>query len=269
MKTAISTVLTAVLASALGAQNGNGFTFAYGDGQWGGSVALAGHANFTAANGTLAADLGSSTRALVRMDGNLREAFFVSGDVDAAMSANVLTRLRLGASLATELLVRIGGVTVYRTTSGNTAGLGAEEFGNVFGSRGFSGSVEIGPFSVALTGNATADVDFSLAPSLNLFPVPSVGLALTGTGDVRGTSSVSIGAFGVTVGISSLIDPADPTATIEAHTNFVTVGGSLSWNIPRIRVVIDVFATALGVTYRQRIANLDLNGTTGSLPIGL
>ncbi len=277
LRNSLPLALALVSCAGLAAQSAERTrTFSYGDSEWGGSARFAGHAAFSTTQRTailrdFTGDLGAEVQTHANLAGNRIEAFDVRGDFDANLRGSFsLSGISYSPSVAIALNVRIGGATIYRRESTQTASAAFNpSTRNLVAGRGFNELVQVGPVAVTVYANGVADIDCNLRPRLALLP-PSIGLELVGTGEVNGSFGASVGVLGFAVGVSGTVDLADPRGTVEVHTNFVTVGGSVGWSIDAIRLFLQVFARApLLPEFRVTVVDRDFAGTTGSLPFGL
>ncbi|MFO1054693.1 MAG: hypothetical protein U1F36_20920 [Planctomycetota bacterium] len=266
--------LCLTLTAGLAAQGGQyDRTLDFGTADWGGNIRVAGHSNYSDVNTTLlrrvqTSDIGHLASSSLRMDGRVREAYSITCDSDASIVSDFSLATRTTsrvATIANSMAVRINGNTVFSYAGSNTAARAVDLLPlDLFGSNGYAVTVQVGPYAVTLRERATSDVNATLTPRLSTSTL-TAGLNLTTQVQLEGSAFASLSALGVTVGVDSVLDFADPTCSLDLSTDFRSAVAVASWAVGTIRMNLDVFARALGLEWRLPIVHFDIPGFSGSL----
>ncbi|MFO1054691.1 MAG: hypothetical protein U1F36_20910 [Planctomycetota bacterium] len=266
--------LCLTLAAGLAAQGGQfNRTIDFGTAAWGGDLNLAGSAAYrdfyvNPLTRVQSASLSLYAASTLRMDGRGRVPFLILASDDSSISSVVdpVTRwVSRSTQVSHGMSVRVNGTTVFsyfsNTNAARTLNLSPL---NLFGSSGYSEIVQVGPYSVSLRTNATSDVNATLTPRISTTTLTS-GMRLAVNVQEEGSASASFSVAGVTVGVDSLLDLADPNLTLDLSTDFRSATALASWIVGTISTHLDVFAQSFGFRSRVPVVHLDVPGFSGML----
>ncbi len=266
--------LCLTLAAGLAAQGGQfNRTIDFGTAAWGGNLSVVGSASYSDTNLSLinrvqSGSLNLGAGSTLRMDGRAREAFAITVFDNSSITSSFDFATRStsrSVQLNHGMNVRVNGSTVFTYTSNTNAARAVDLLPlNLFGSNGFSENVQVGPYSVSLRTNATSDVNATVTPRISTATL-TAGVNLATNVQEEGSASATLSVLGVSVGVDSLLDLADPSANLDLSTDFRSATAVASWVVGIIRTHLDVFARAFGLEWRLPIVDLDVQGFSGSL----
>lgn len=260
----------AILAAAATSQNASAtFTGNYGNNLFGGRVQLSANASHSRLVGattvTETSAFAASARGDVRLNGVLREAAFARYDASSrAFSQQFFGRSLTSRSAASSLLVRIGGRTVVSQSATATHRYVASVTpGNVFAGSGAASSYTVGPFTVAVSAQASAGATYDATASLSLVPVEARLAGFVRT-FANGRASTSVGVPGLRAGVSATLRMANNRTNLSLRATPTGVGGFFSWRTESIRLLVDLFAEMFPMRFTLSLVDISLGASTGA-----
>lgn len=264
--------IAALFAAQLAAQNVVDFsavrTQNYGVPLAGGSTTLRASARVTTPTsllGTTSLNAALSNVASVRLFGNTREAAAMVASLTANRTFSGLTTNGPIYSNATagSFAVRLGGYTVYSSSSFNGAQTGSP-VANVFQGSGVGYSVSLLGLEVGLNANASARATYSLVPAVSF-----ANMTIDVDGSVRsnatGFASASVSFLGASAGVSSTLNFANTNGTADLHVSPSSTSGTVAYSVQPIRLLMQAFASVFGATAAQVVFDYALGGSSGNL----